>query len=191
MKDRDPLKLYPFDHLLRVLTDLFPLWLRPNHLTVLRMTLTPLVLWLLAEESYRVGVPLFLFAAFTDALDGTLARTRRQITAWGTFYDPVADKLLISSVVLLIVMQHINILFGLLIIFVELTIVMGGLIRKRQGIAVTANVWGKIKMFLQVVGVMSLLVAVWLGVDLFIPVSVGTLSLAIVFGIISLFTYGL
>ncbi len=191
MKDRHPEDWYPHDYVLRYLTDLFPKRLRPNHITLFRIVMTPVVVWLLFFENYRVGVPLFFLVAFTDALDGTLARTRKQITAWGAFWDPVADKILISLTVLLIVVQHINIYLGLLVIFVELVIITGALVRKRQGAVQHANVWGKIKMSLQVVGVLALLISLWLGVDLFIDISTGTFSLAIVFAIISLFTYGI
>ena len=132
-----------------------------------------------------------MIVAFTDALDGTMARTRNQITSWGAFWDPIADKILISLIILLIVVQHINIYLGLLVIFVELVIITGGIVRKRHGITQHANVWGKIKMILQVIGVLALLISLWLGVDLFIDISTGTFSLAIVFAIISLFTYGI
>ena len=191
MKDRHPEDWYPHDYVLRYLTDLFPRFLRPNHLTLFRIIMTPVVVWLLFFEEYRIGVPLFFLVASTDALDGTLARTRGQITAWGAFWDPVADKILISLTVLLIVVQHINIYLGLLVIFVELVIITGALVRKRHGAVQHANVWGKIKMALQTAGVMALLISLWLGVDLFIDISTGTFSLAIVFAIISLFTYGI
>jgi len=170
---------------------MIPRWIKPNHFTILRFCLTPLVLWFLITENYIVGVPLFFLVASTDAIDGSLARLRKQITEWGTFYDPVADKLLIGSVVLLIVMKHINIWFAWLIIFLELLIILGGYFRRKNGEVVSANFWGKIKMCLQVAGVTALLVALWLGVDLFIPISIGTFSLGIVFAVISLFTYGI
>lgn len=191
MAERDPYLLYPHDHLVRLLTDLFPSWVRPNHITILRIILTPLVLWLLRVENYDWGVPVFLAVASTDMLDGTLARTRRQITEWGTLYDPVADKILISLVVILIVVQHINIWFGVVMLFLEALLLIGAVVQRRRGYAVHANVWGKTKMILQVTGVTILLAAVWLGVDMFIPVSIGTFSLAIVFAVISLFSYGI
>jgi CDP-diacylglycerol--glycerol-3-phosphate 3-phosphatidyltransferase len=124
-------------------------------------------------------------------VDGSLARTRKQITAWGTFYDPVADKLLIGASVLLIVMQYINVYFGLLMLALELTIAACGIVRRRRGTIASANVWGKTKMWLQVLGVTLLLIAVASGIQLFIPFSFATLSLAIVFAVISLYTYSL
>lgn len=159
--------------------------------TVFRMVLTPVVLWFLWLEQFAVGVPLFWLLAFTDALDGSLARLRNHITPWGTFYDPLADKILIGTVVLVVVMRHVNIYFALLIVLVESAIIVGAFVKRRRGRIMSANFFGKTKMFLQVLGVTFLLIALWAGFDLFIPLSIGTLSLAIVFAVISLFTYGL
>lgn len=192
MEPRDPTKLFPHDHIMRyTFNALIPRFITPNMVTVFRMICTPLVLWFLYTEQYSIGVPFFLFVAFTDAIDGSMARLRHQITDWGTFYDPVADKLLISSVVLLVVAKHVNIIFAGIIILLELLIITGGLFHKHNGRVTSANIFGKTKMFLQVLGVVFLLIALWAGFDLFIPVSVGTFSLAIVFAVISLFTYGL
>jgi len=192
MSQRDPAKLFPHDHIMRyTFVPLVPPFVTPNMITMFRIVMTPVVLWLLYVQQFSVGIPLFLFVAFTDALDGSTARIRKQITEWGTFYDPLADKILIGSVVLLVVVQHVNLFFGLLIVLVEALLIAGGVIRKHNGKVVSANVFGKTKMFLQVTGVLLLLIALWAGFDLFIPISVGTLSLAVVFAIISLFTYGL
>lgn len=189
---RDPYKLYPHDYVLKYfMLPLIPRFVTPNMITWLRFILTPIVIWFVAREQWNIGVPLFIFTAFTDALDGALARVRRQITDWGTFYDPVADKLLIGIVVLIIVVKYINIYFGLIIILLELLIIGGGWLRRRRGILLPANVYGKVKMFLQVCGVTFLLISVWGGVDLFVDLSVGSFALAIVFAIISLFTYGI
>jgi CDP-diacylglycerol--glycerol-3-phosphate 3-phosphatidyltransferase len=192
MTEHEPVRLYPHDHLLRYsILPLVPKFVTPNMVTVVRIVLTPVVLWFLYVERFAIGVPLFWFVAFTDALDGSLARLRHQVTTWGTFYDPLADKLFIGSVVLLVVVEHVNMVFGLLIVLVESAIMLGAFVRRRRGKIMRANFFGKTKMCLQVLGVTFLLIALWAGYDLFIPLSVGTLSLAIVFAVISLFTYGL
>lgn len=192
MNERDPSRPFPHDYLMKyTLVLLVPKFITPNMVTVFRFLCTPFVLYFLAIENYGIGVPFFIVVALTDALDGSLARLRHQITEWGTFYDPIADKLLISSVVLLVVVKHVNLVFGLIIIFLEFLIIVGGYFRKRNGKITSANIFGKTKMFLQVLGVGFLLIALWAGYDLFIPVSIGTLSLAIVFAVISLFTYGI
>lgn len=192
VNNRDPAKLFPHDYLFKyTLVPLVPHLVTPNMITVLRFVLTPLLLYVLWTENYALGVPFFIALAISDALDGSLARLRHKITEWGTFYDPVADKLLIGSLVLLIVVQHIGIAFGIVIVGLELLIILGGYYRRMRGHVKGANIFGKTKMVLQVIGVSWLLLALWLGIDLFIPFSVGTLSMAIVFAVISLFTYGL
>lgn len=189
---RDPTKLYAHDRLLRAtVLRLIPGFVTPNVLTWLRFVLTPFVLYLLYVGDYAAGVPLFVLTAFTDALDGSLARVRKQITEWGSVYDPIADKVLIGSVLLLIVIRHMNPAFGIAIVALEALIVIGGVIRKRRGDVLMANGVGKVKMLLQFFGVTFLLLAVWTGNDAFLPLSTATLSFAIAFGVLSLFTYGL
>jgi len=190
--ERDPYRLFPHDHLMKYLVlPLVPRFILPNHITIFRFVLTPFVLWFLLSEQYYIGVPLFLFAALTDALDGSLARVRKQITEWGTLADPVADKLLIGLVVLFFVIKYIGLFFGLMILFFELVIIIGGFLRKRNGLYVSANIFGKIKMVLQVTGVMFLLISLWVDFDLFRSVSIGTFTLAILFAVLSLLSYGI
>lgn len=192
MLHRDPSKLFPHDFIMRyTFVPLVPKFVTPNMITIFRMLMVPFVLYFLFWDNYNVGVPLFLVAAFTDALDGSVARLRSSITEWGTFFDPLADKLLVGSVVILVVMEHINPIFGGLILFVDSVIMVGGYIRKRRGKPMGSNIFGKTKMFFQIVGISLLLIALWAGFDLFIPFSVGTFSLAIVLAVISLFTYGI
>lgn len=188
----DTVRLFPHDHLMKMFfLPLIPKWIKPNYITVFRFIATPIVVMLLLLQNYNWGVPAFIFVAFTDALDGSLARVRKQITTWGTFYDPVADKILIGSVLIIIVMRHINFWFGILILFVECLIMLGGLYWRLRGRAMAANIYGKIKMVLQVIGISFLLLALWSGIDLFIPFSIGTFSVALAFAMISLWTYGI
>ena len=184
-------KILPHDRLLaRTILPAFHLWVRPNHLTILRFLMIPLVLWLLVLDNYEWGIPLFLLAALTDALDGSMARTRNQITDWGKMYDPVADKVLIGSVLVVIALQHINFYLGIILIALEVVVLIGAAIRYKKGIISQANVWGKIKMLLQVIGVTFILFALAFGWNLFISISQGTFFLAIIFAIISLLTHG-
>lgn len=186
----DNIVLAPFDRLLgAVFVRFFPKWVRPNHWTVLRIILTPVVLWLFWIEAWPWALGLFIFAALTDAFDGAQARLRKQITLWGTMADPVADKLLIGSCVVLFVAQEVNFLFAVVIVSIELLIVAGALYRRRQGRYSSANNYGKLKMFFQILGVSLLILAKLAGLPLAVPFAVGTLSLAIAFAVISLLTY--
>ncbi len=166
-----------------------PRFVRPNHLTVMRIVMTPVVLWFLWAENWPWAIGFFLVAALTDALDGALARLRKQITLWGTMADPVADKLLIGSSIALFVGREVNFLFAVVIVSIELLIVAGAVYRRRQGRYSSANGYGKIKMFFQVLGVSLLLLAKLVGLPLVVPFAVGTLAIAIAFAVISLLTY--
>ena len=188
----ETVKLYWHDRILeKTILRLIPRDVRPNHVTILRIILTPFVLYFLWKRQWDIVVPLFLFTALTDLIDGSLARTRKQITVWGTVADPAADKLLIGSVVALFVAQEIDAVFATIIVMIELLIILTGLVRRKRGEYVSANWYGKIKMLFQVIGVTILLIARWSGIELLVPFSVSTLSIAIVFAVISLLTYGI
>lgn len=186
------IRLFPHDRLLaKTVIPLIPSFVSPNQITVLRFFLIPLILFLLWSQRWEWALGLFLFAAFTDALDGSLARVRKQITLWGTIADPIADKLLVGSAVVLFVAREINPLFAALIILIEVMIVCGAFIRQYRGHLVSANEYGKLKMVCQVIGVSLLLLAKIEGFQLAVPFAIGTFSVAIVFAVVSLLTYGI
>jgi len=171
------------------------LWLpkkvTPNHLTILRMILTPVVLVLLFFKNYDIGIPLFFFTAFTDAMDGSLARLRKQVTNWGIFYDPIADKALVGSVLLLIAINYIHPILAISLVIMELCLIFGGWYRLKRGVTVHANFWGKFKMFFEFSGLLMILISLWLNFAPLIDLASGTFILALIFGLISLMTYSL
>ncbi len=184
-------KVYFTDRILAAtLLKLLPSWITPNELTLLRVFLTPFVIFFLAIPAYNIGLPLFLFAALTDALDGALARTTHRITPWGMIFDPVADKFLIISSVLLLIFRHLNAWLAVALITVELLIVVAALIWRRQGLTIQSNIWGKIKMLLQVFGITCILLIIWFGWPLQQVATISLLS-SVVFACISLLRYGL
>jgi cardiolipin synthase len=74
----------------------------PNLLTLLRMCLAPLLVAAILEGYYKLSFALFVAAALTDALDGAIARMLRQRSVLGQYLDPVADKLLLSALFLVL-----------------------------------------------------------------------------------------
>lgn len=82
--------------------DLNPLRNAPNLLTILRICLAPFLVAAILEGHYALSFALFLTAGFTDALDGTLARLLKQRSVLGQYLDPVADKLLLSTLFLVL-----------------------------------------------------------------------------------------
>ncbi|MGA3031899.1 MAG: CDP-alcohol phosphatidyltransferase family protein [Terracidiphilus sp.] len=74
----------------------------PNLLTLMRICLAPFLVAAILEGQYRLGFILFVAAGLTDALDGTLARVLKQSSMLGHYLDPVADKLLLSTLFLVL-----------------------------------------------------------------------------------------
>ncbi len=130
----------------------------PNHFTVLRLISIPLVGFLLWNRYYEIGLIFFSLSAITDALDGALARTRNQISEWGKKYDPVADKLLMATTATILISQYFPIWVPAVIIFMELVLICGFISRSsRQNLKITPNIFGKLKMIFQVLGIFFLL----------------------------------
>jgi len=188
----ETVELYFHDRILaKILLPVIPHWIKPNHLTVLRFILIPPVVYLLWLENWNLLVPLFVFAGSTDMLDGSLARVRKQITLWGTIADPAADKLLIGSVAVLFIAREVSFLLAFVLVFMEILIVLGAWSRQRRGEYLSANWSGKIKMLLQVVGLVFLFLSKFGWATWFDEVGIAMMVVSLLFSIVSLISYGL
>ena len=137
----------------------------PNLLTLLRIVLVPVfaVVYLMPGGAFYLWAGLlFGLAAFTDWLDGYLARKLGQTTRFGTFLDPVADKLIVVTALILLIGQHANLwltLPGIVIISREIFI---SALREwmaemnRRGLVAVTRV-SKVKTALQMVAIAVLL----------------------------------
>ena len=141
----------------------------PNILTFIRILLIPLFViafYLPVQWGHLVAAILFALAAFTDWLDGYLARTLKQFTKLGAFLDPVADKLIVSVALILIVAQPIITVHAAVItipaaIIVAREIIVSALrewmaeLGKRTHVAV--SYLGKVKTVLQMLALLVLI----------------------------------
>jgi cardiolipin synthase (CMP-forming) len=78
----------------------------PNQLTLLRMIFVPFIVIHMVEGRYLWALIVFVIAGFSDGLDGLLARTLHQQTLLGQYLDPIADKLLLSTMFLVLSILH-------------------------------------------------------------------------------------
>ena len=78
----------------------------PNQLTLLRMLFLPFIVISLVDHHYRMALLLFVLAGLSDGLDGLLARRLHQQTLLGQYLDPIADKLLLSTLFLVLSILH-------------------------------------------------------------------------------------
>jgi CDP-diacylglycerol--glycerol-3-phosphate 3-phosphatidyltransferase len=164
----------------------FPPWVRPNHLTVLRLLLIPVILVLLHFEQRGWALGVFIAAMCTDFIDGTMARQRRQISTFGVYVDPIADKLLVGAVLAWVGYHYLVVQIFLAFIVLELvfTAVGAGVLLK-TGSSSPSNVFGKAKMMVQSVAVLLFLVAGILALDTLLDVSLYLLWLALALAVIS------
>jgi cardiolipin synthase len=78
----------------------------PNLLTLLRLTFIPFVISSILDGRYSIALTLFILAGISDGLDGILARSLSQRTKLGEYLDPIADKLLLSTLFLVLSVAH-------------------------------------------------------------------------------------
>ena len=129
----------------------------PNKLTILRMLLVPImVIIAMIDLPFSVmNIPgnmiiidlLFIIGAITDKIDGTLARKNNQVTTFGKFLDPIADKILvISALIILVEKAKIPGWIPIIIIVREFAVSGYRLIAvEKKGKVIAANIWGKLK----------------------------------------------
>ena len=137
----------------------------PNYFTLLRIVLIPifvLVFYIPGVYSNYIVAGIFAFAAITDWLDGFLARLMKQTSSFGAFLDPVADKLLVASALMLIAVEFNSIWITVpAIVIVCREIAISALrewmaeVGERSSVAV--NFLGKLKTFIQLVAITVLL----------------------------------
>ena len=169
----------------------------PNSLTLIRILLIPLIvfLFLLNKENYRLLIfSLFLLATITDYLDGFFARYMKQVTSFGEFLDPVADKLLVIITLILLITENQNIFFlvPVLIIITREFLVIA--IRQRlaevgDNVKLSVLLISKIKTTIQLISLLLLLFKFPLfGIDIY-QLGIHLLQIASFLTLISFFYY--
>jgi len=124
----------------------------PVLLLTMQLPITPLYIWF--------NIIFFIGLALTDFLDGWLARARKEESDTGKFLDPLADKILIISVLIVMVeMQEIGSIAVILVVFRELFIVGFRSLASLKGIVVGADIYGKVKTVFQMITIVYIMLA--------------------------------
>ena len=158
----------------------------PNKLTMLRIVMVPVVvlIYLLIPHDFCVvsqtnGLALrdilvflvFAAASFTDMLDGQIARKQHLITSFGKFADPIADKMLVNTLLILLVYTHqANVVAVLLMIARDLVVDGLRMLASQHGKVMSAGFFGKLKTVLQMFAIVFLLLKNWPFVYVGLPV---------------------
>lgn len=177
----------------------------PNKLTLLRIVLVPVVVivYLCISEKVLVLDPktglalrdllafiIFAVASITDLLDGQIARRYNLVTSFGKFADPIADKLLVNTLMILMVYTHqANIICVLLMIARDLIVDGLRMTAAQHGKVVSAGMPGKIKTVLQMFALVFLLLKNWPLALVGIPIGNILLALATIASLFSGYIY--
>jgi len=150
----------------------------PNSLTVLRVFLIPFFIFFACQASKTaslIAASIFVIASLTDILDGYFARRRSEVTPLGKILDPIADKLLIISALILLVGEgRVPSWMAILIVGREFVVTGFRAVSASMGVIIAAEAAGKYKMFLQISGIVFLLLD-------FLSVSFSKLGLGLLF----------
>ncbi len=137
----------------------------PNKLTILRiiLVLVMIIMQIINIQGDFLGIPItaiildviFIIASITDKLDGYIARSKNQITNFGKFLDPIADKILvIVAMIILVEMGKVPAWIPAIVIFREFVVSGYRLIAVESGgKVIAASVWGKLKTVTQMVAI--------------------------------------
>ena len=138
-----------------------------NKLTIFRIILVPIMVVFayipINGDVYGIAIPMlimeaiFIIASITDKLDGYIARSRNQVTTFGKFLDPLADKILVlSAMVILVEMGKLPAWIPIIVLAREFIVSGYRLIAvEKGGVVIAASVWGKIKTVTQMIALIS------------------------------------
>ena len=149
----------------------------PNKLTILRVIMIPLCLVFVLTGHYVAAAAVFALAALTDLLDGHLARKHNLVTNFGRFADPVADKILVLTVMIALLYKGMYPWWAVCVVAVRELAVDGlRMVAIEQGLVIAAGHLGKAKTAAQIFSLLSALLALPQGL---------TLSLAILMSVLT------
>ena len=134
-----------------------------NKLTIFRMILVPIMVIFaylpIGGDVYEIAIPMiimdviFIIASITDKLDGYIARSRNQVTTFGKFLDPLADKILVlTAMVILVEKAKLPAWIPVIVLAREFIVSGFRLVAvEKGGIVIAASVWGKLKTVTQMI----------------------------------------
>jgi len=142
----------------------------PNSITMTRIVMIPLFLWILSPHFPWAGSGtqeiaasiLFVLASITDGLDGYLARKRGQITTMGMLLDPLADKIMVTAAFVALVAYNPDVVkVWIVVVIIGREFLISGLrsIASSEGFTISASELGKLKTVAQIVSVVSAVLA--------------------------------
>jgi len=164
-----------------------------NKLTLTRIFLVPIFLlmfYLPIKYNNTYAAIIFIIASLTDTLDGYIARKYDLISNFGKFIDPIADKLLVtSSLIILVQIGKLDAIIAIIMIAREFVISGFRLVAAVEGIVIAAGWLGKVKTVLQIIAIVAMLLNDVFLPSLLVPLGNTIMWLALFFSVISAAEY--
>lgn len=159
------------------------IWNVPNMLTMLRMALIVVFVWLYATGYRYWAMAVFIIASLTDILDGYIARKHQLVTSFGKLMDPLADKLMVITALICLTADGLVPLWLLIVVICkELFMVLGGYFLLKHGVVVQAQPIGKVATVVFVIAIVATLLHAYLAPwDQYLQYLAVTLSVAAMF----------
>lgn len=181
----------------------------PNKLTVIRLLLVPVFIVIyLVPEALSMHVPvyhvlgtsmslvdilsfvIFALASITDFLDGKLARKNNLVTTFGKFVDPVADKMLVNSALILLTVDgKIPVVLLIIMVLRDTLVDAVRFLAANHNIVIAASIWGKAKTMTQMVAICLLLLNNPIFAYIGLPLDTILIYLATIFSVFSGINY--
>ncbi len=167
----------------------------PNKLTILRMCLVPFFIFFALMQNisgnWLIAGIIFIVAAITDYLDGAIARKYNIVTDFGKFMDPLADKVMVvSALIVLIPTQIVHPVVVIIIIAREFAVNgIRMLAASSDGNVIAANWWGKVKTVLQIVAVILAFLVLHLDSVVISPLASSTYSFPMYYTVLVIVSY--
>jgi cardiolipin synthase len=164
----------------------------PNQLTILRLCIVPFLVIAILDGHYRTAALLFFVAGITDGLDGLLARLLHQRTVLGQYLDPVADKLLLSTVFLVLnhegfISRRVTVLvFGRDVGILVVSAILYASIGMRD---FRPSIYGKANTLAQIIALASVLISQFFAPGYILAIREGSLDATMALTIVSGFNY--
>ena len=171
------------------------MWLTiPNLLTLVRIIMTPFILIELSKGQYMAGGWMFGGAAFTDILDGGLARRFGGQSKIGQYFDPIADKILLSCIYIGLAIAGAVPLWIVVLIFARdlwILALSGLALSLTEFRDLQPSLWGKASTFFQIMAAVAVMAARAYGNDCFLKISTALLAGVAILAIVSGVDYSL
>jgi len=169
--------------------------LLPNHLTILRMFLTPVfvILFWIGGAATLPAILIFIIASVTDSLDGYLARRLDKMSDWGAFWDPLADKVLVGSAFICFAFKALIAWWVVaLIFFRDFLVTHLRMYTLKKGYTLQTTKLAKFKTVMQVAAIYGIFAQVWVHQGFAgsaLDAWTTTISQAMVYGMLGLVVY--